>query len=222
MIPLKDENKSGSLAIVVLAIIALNLGLFIYQSQLSSLELKGWIASLATHPREIIKLTDFPPKGFLPSPIFTLLTSVFLHGGILHLLGNMLYLWIFADNIERAMGPLRFLLFYLLCGLFANLAHIYSAPQSMTPLIGASGAISGVLGSYLLLFPGHRISTLFWFIIIFRIIPVPAFFFIGFWFLQQLLMAPTAGAVAWYAHIGGFIVGMALTPFFVKIKVSKR
>ena len=155
--------------------------------------------------------------------IFTLFTSMFLHGGFLHIFGNMLYLWIFGDNVEAIMGSVRFLLFYLLCGLIAALSYIIIDPNSTVPMIGASGAISGVLGAYFLRFPRARVHVLFIFFFIFRVIRVSALFVLGFWFLFQLLnglgqmkLHSTGGGVAWFAHIGGFIAGMILVYFFEK------
>jgi membrane associated rhomboid family serine protease len=144
---------------------------------------------------------------------------MFLHGGWMHFLGNMLFLWVFGDNIEERLGKFRYLIFYLLAGYAATYAHLWANPGSTVPAIGASGAISGVLGAYLFLHPTARIETLIIFIIFFRTILVPAWVFLPFWFLMQLLPgvaslravdAETAGGVAWFAHIGGFVAGPIL------------
>lgn len=218
MIPLRDEKAGEGFPWVVLLLLLANIGIFVFQLSLSDAGLSSFLARYAAHPKAVVSFHGHGWREAIPGSWLTLLTSLFLHGSLFHLLGNMLYLWIFGDNIEQAFGRIRFVFFYLLCGAVATLTHVFYNAASMTPLIGASGAISGVLGAYLLLFPRHRIDTLFWLIIIIRIIPIPAFFFIGFWFLQQILLAPGGGQVAWYAHIGGFISGMVMTPFFVKKK----
>jgi membrane associated rhomboid family serine protease len=166
---------------------------------------------------EFLHGVDLPPT--LPIPIWlTLLTSMFLHGGLLHLLGNMLYLWIFGDNIEDAMGPLRFLLFYLLCGVIASLSQIAIDPGSSIPSIGASGAIAGVLAAYFMLFPHSRVLTLIPIFFFLRLISIPAVVLLGFWFVLQVISGAgslgSEGGVAWFAHIGGFVAGAILVfPF---------
>jgi membrane associated rhomboid family serine protease len=149
-----------------------------------------------------------------------LVTSLFLHGGGVHLLGNMLFLWIFADNVEDAMGHGPYAVFYLISGVVANIAHILVNPFSTEPTIGASGAIAGVLGAYLVLYPGARVQLLVWWLILVRFIWVPAVLFLPVWVLQQFvsglesLSMPQAGGVAWWAHVGGFVSGMALARLF--------
>jgi membrane associated rhomboid family serine protease len=140
-----------------------------------------------------------------------------VHGGVLHIAMNMLYLWIFGNNIEEVMGHGRFLAFYLVCGLFASLCQIVAAPLSKVPMIGASGAISGVLGAYLIMFPAARVQTLIFVVFFVRVVPIPAVIVLGFWFLLQLLNAgqvPSAGGVAVFAHIGGFLSGLVLIAVF--------
>jgi len=146
----------------------------------------------------------------------TLVTAMFLHGGFLHLAGNMLFLWIFGGNVEDRLGHLGFLTFYLLCGLLAGIAQVAAAPTSPIPMIGASGAIAGVLGAYFMLFPRSRVLTLFWFLFWFKTTYVPAVFFLGLWFLMQLLSLPqgASGGVAFAAHVGGFIAGLLLVRLF--------
>lgn len=168
-------------------------------------------------PAEFMGGIDLPPQ--IPIPIWlTLFSSIFLHGGLMHLLGNMLYLWIFGDNVEDAMGHGKFLLFYLLCGVVAAFAQIATAPGSAIPMIGASGAIAGVLAAYFMLFPHSRILTLVPIFFFIRLIAVPAVFLLGFWFLFQVIsgagMLGRAGGVAWFAHIGGFIAGIFLVFLF--------
>jgi membrane associated rhomboid family serine protease len=165
-----------------------------------------------------------PAQVLKGKELYTIFTSMFLHGGILHIFGNMLYLWIFGDNIEDALGRPKFLLFYLLSGIAADLAHVFSDPSSSVPTIGASGAISGVLGAYMVLYPRARVYTYFFYIGVFKI---PAIFFLGFWFLLQVLstsILPIAGApsvVAYWAHIGGFIAGMLMI-LPIRRKLRKR
>jgi membrane associated rhomboid family serine protease len=215
MIPLKDDNPIERFPFITVGILAVNALVYIYQLTLPALHLEAFIFRFGaipynlTHPlaADLLYVTALPP-------ILTVFSSMFLHGGFIHLVSNMLYLWIFGDNIENALGHFRFILFYLISGFFASLFHILSAPNATIPMIGASGAIAGILGAYLILFPRANVSTLFIFIIIIRIIKVPAVLVLGFWFLIQLLNAGTeGGSVAWYAHIGGFIAGI----FLVKI-----
>ena len=168
---------------------------------------------------EAIRMPGLEPT---PIPVYlTLLTAMFMHGGFLHLAGNMLYLWIFGDNLENVMGHKRYLFFYLLCGILAGLAHVFSAAylnrSTLVPSLGASGAISGVLGGYILLFPGRRVHV--WFL--FSIISLPAFLVVGVWFAFQLINGmgmlggnEAAGGVAYAAHIGGFIAGLVLVKLF--------
>ncbi len=168
-------------------------------------------------PAEFSGSRDLPPTIGVPIWL-TLITSMFLHGGLLHVLGNMLYLWVFGDNVEHAMGPVRFLLFYLLCGSVAGLAQLALSPNSAVPLIGASGAIAGVLGAYLMLFPRSRILTVLPIFFFIRLVSIPAVIVLGIWFVLQVLnSAISLGAgsgVAWFAHIGGFAAGAALVILF--------
>lgn len=168
-------------------------------------------------PGELLGGKDLPPT--IVAPIwFTLLSSMFLHGGIVHLLGNMLYLWIFGDNVEEAMGPLRFFVFYLLCGLAAAFAQISVSPATSIPMVGASGAIAGILAAYFMLYPRARVLTLIPLFFFLRLVAVPAAFLLGFWFVWQVLASTgstgDAGGIAFFAHIGGFVAGLFLVfPF---------
>ncbi|MBI5582545.1 MAG: rhomboid family intramembrane serine protease [Deltaproteobacteria bacterium] len=215
MIPLKDDNPTGQFPLVTIGLIAANVLVYIYQLTLPSLQLEalifryGAIPYNLTHPlaKDLLYVTALPA-------ILTVFSSLFLHGGFLHLASNMLYLWIFGDNIEDYLGHLRFMLFYLISGFFAALFHTLADINATIPVIGASGAIAGILGAYLVLFPRANVSTLFLFIIIVRIIKVPAVLILGLWFLIQLLNAGSGGAVAWFAHIGGFLTGMILIKVF--------
>ncbi len=207
-IPLKDENPTRHFPIVTILIIALNIAIFLWQI-LSPVGLEAHILRLGTIPYEITHFRSLDPAVRIP-PWITLLTAMFVHGSWLHLFGNMLYLWIFGNNVEDFLGPIRFVLFYLICGLVASLSHIITHPMSKIPMVGASGAIAGVLGAYFLLYPGARVLTLLFFFFFIRIIAIPAGFFLSFWFLMQILNLGLGGGVAWYAHIGGFVAGVLL------------
>ncbi|KJZ22299.1 rhomboid family intramembrane serine protease [Tritonibacter mobilis] len=213
MFPLRDHNPSGRTPYVVYLLMAANiLGYLWYSTSFpTDRSMALFYATFAAVPREIM-MEEAP---------LTLLTSMFIHGGIMHLAGNMLFLWIFGDNMEDEMGHLPFLLFYLVSGVGATLVHVMSAPMSNVPLVGASGAIAGVMGGYLLMFPKARVDILIILIIFFRIIPIPAFIMLGLWLAMQffggLNADPNLGGVAYWAHAGGFFIGLALTvPLWLK------
>ena len=207
MIPLKDDNPTSRTPWVTMGLIALNLAIFVYQLTLTPREAAYFIHQYGLVPRILTSLDwgQLPPH-WLPPPL-TLFTSQFLHGGILHVLGNMLYLWIFGNNIEDSLGPVRFVLFYLAAGLAAALAQLVTDPASPAPVIGASGAIAGVLGAYLMLFPRANVLVLFWFLVFFRLIKIPAVILLGIWFAWQIVGLGGRG-IAWMAHIGGFVAGL--------------
>jgi len=211
-IPLKDENPVSRFPYVTIFFIALNIVIFFYQI-LSPQGLAHFVYKMGAIPYEI---THFTTVTFFPriSPPLTLVTSMFLHGSFLHLFGNMLYLWIFGNNIEDFLGSFRFVLFYLVSGLGASLIHIVFNPGSQVPMIGASGAVAGILGAYLILYPRARILTL----VFIWILPIPAAFILGLWFFGQVLNIGIGGGVAWWAHIGGFLIGIALIRFYLKRK----
>jgi membrane associated rhomboid family serine protease len=217
VIPLKDDNPSRTIPVVTLLLIAANLAVFAYEFTLPPAALQSLILDLGAVPS---RFGLHGPPAFLGAgiPWLTLLTSMFLHGGILHVAGNMLYLWIFGDNVEDAFGHLRFAIFYLLCGTAASLLQIAAMPSSRVPLVGASGAIAGVLGAYALLYPAARVRTLIIFVFFIRIVPIPALFVLGLWFLMQVLSVPASGrsGVAFIAHIGGFLTGMLMMGLFVR------
>ncbi len=215
-IPLKDENPTQRFPVVTVALITLNILVFLYQI-FSPEGLQYFIYRMGAIPYEI---THFTTISHLPriSPPLTLLTSLFLHGSFFHLFGNMLYLWIFGNNIEDFLGPFRYILFYLLSGLGASFVHIIFHPSSRIPMIGASGAIAGVLGAYFLLYPAARVLSL----VFIWIIPVPAFFILGLWFVAQVMNIGIGGGVAWFAHIGGFLIGIALIRIYIKRKRIQR
>jgi membrane associated rhomboid family serine protease len=218
MFPIGDDDEpGGAIAIVNYAVIALNvLAFFLELGQGSQASLQSFITSWGVVPREYALRADIPPG--IPAPFWaTLFTSMFLHGGWMHLGGNMLYLWIFGDNLERVMGPLRYLVFYLLCGVAASAAHIAFNLQSAIPSVGASGAISGVLGGYLVLFPHNRVRVL----TRVGIVAVPAVMMLGIWIFIQFIngigsmtRTPETSGVAYMAHIGGFAAGVLLVKLF--------
>ena len=217
MFPIGDENDHAGIAAVTIGLIAVNVLAFLLElSQPSPAALQSFIEAWGVVPREYAAGRDLPPG--IPYPYWsTLLTSMFLHGGWGHLGGNMLFLWIFGDNIEHRIGHLRFILFYLICGLAAGLAHIIFNTGSMIPTVGASGAISGVLGGYLMLFPRNRVYVMTWG----GVAAVPAVLMLGLWILLQFVNefgrvanTPETGGVAYLAHIGGFVAGMVLAPLF--------
>ena len=203
-----DQVRGGFTPLFSYGIIILNVAVFIFQARMPEAQLASFVYEYGSIPVEIAHGED----------LHTLVTSMFLHGGWLHLIGNMLFLWVFADNIEAAVGNVRFVLFYLLGGLAAVGAHIFFHPFSEMPMVGASGAISAVLGAYLVMFPHSRIKVLL-LILVFR---VPALLFLGFWIWQQWLNGradldvPTeaTSGVAWWAHIGGFAFGLLAGIFF--------
>ncbi len=225
MIPFKDDNPSRVFPFVTIFLILANVAVFVFQWMLGKgaqafFVRYGAIPWEIAHFRELTHLDPALQTGW-PSAV-TLFSSMFIHGGILHLVGNMLYLWIFGDNVEGLMGPVRFFFFYIFCGLAAALTHVALEPNSTIPMVGASGAISGVLGAYLVRFPGARIHVLiflFWFI---RVVRVPALVVLGLWFILQIfnglgsLGSQGGGGVAWFAHIGGFVAGILLLFLFEK------
>lgn len=221
MIPLKDDIPSESFPIVTIIIISLNILVFLYQFSMGRMS-EGFNFAFGAIPYEIAHFKDIPP--FIPfPPFFTVFTSMFMHGGIIHIIGNMLYLWIFGDNVEDAMGHIRFFLFYIICGLCAASVQIAVNPNSMVPLIGASGAIAGVLGAYILLYPRANIYTLIPFFVFFYIIKLPALLVLSLWIVFQMISGSESfingiehGGVAWFAHIGGFFAGLILINFFKK------
>jgi len=218
MIPIGDyAGERRNFPIVNYALIAINALAFIYELTLPGAQLDEFFLRWGAIPRAILGGTAAPSPTGLPVYI-TLLTSIFLHGGWLHLGGNMLYLWVFGDNVENAFGRGRYLLFYLICGLGGSLAQIAIDPASTIPTIGASGAIAGVMGAYLVMFPGAQVRTLIFIVFFVTITYLPAAIVIGIWFLTQLFNGVTAlgpnaqqgGGVAFFAHIGGLIVGALL------------
>ena len=223
-IPLKDDNPTSRIPYITVIFIALNAAVFFYQL-FSPLGLQYFVYKMGAIPYEITHfkaLSLFMMDSREPlsrlSPPLTLIVSMFMHGGIFHLVFNMLYLWIFGNNIEDFLGPIRFIAFYILSGLGASLTHILFHPNSQVPMIGASGAIAGILGAYLILYPQARVLTLVFLFFFIRIIAIPAAFVLGIWILIQVLNVGAGGGVAWFAHIGGFLIGIALIKVFTKRK----
>ncbi len=212
MIPIKDENPTNIFPFITISIIFINIILFSYQISLGANGNK-LVLQLGAIPYEITHFRDiFPPSPILPP--LTLFSAMFIHGGLLHLGGNMLFLWIFGNNVEDYLGHIKFLFFYLISGVVASLFHILTQPTSTVPMIGASGAIAGVLGAYFILFPYARILTLVFFFFFMTTVRIPAVVFIGLWFVLQVLSLNSGGGIAWYAHIGGFLTGVMLVSFF--------
>ncbi|RKY31367.1 MAG: rhomboid family intramembrane serine protease [Candidatus Omnitrophota bacterium] len=222
MIPLKDENPTKTFPFVTIAIIIANVLVFIYELNLGE-GLQDKISQFAVIPYNITHLTE-------PAALLTLVTSLFFHGGFAHIFGNMLYFWVFGNNIEDRLGHLRFIFFYILGGILATFGHILIAPDSKIPLIGASGAISAVLGAYVILYPRAKVLVLIPFFFLWRIVRIQAWWFLIFWIILQLFygtasLASAQGAemtgVAWFAHVGGFLAGILLLFFFLKRKKKK-
>jgi len=208
--PLKDDNPTIRKPYVTISLIVINCLVFLYSWMKGPQGYQIFIYQFGLIPYELVHISELTPD--FSSPIFlSPFTSMFLHGGFMHLGGNMLFLWIFGNNIEDNLGPVKFIFFYLVSGLAAVLLFVIFGPNSEIPLIGASGAIAGVLGGYLVLFPKARILTLMWIFYFIRIVHLPAKFMLGFWFVYQLFMALISGAagsgVAWLAHVGGFAFG---------------
>lgn len=209
MIPYKDDNPTRTFPFVTIGIVILNVLIFLYEIVSPSGAEKLAFAYGAI-PHYIITFDKVQPIH----PAFTIFSGMFMHGGVFHLAGNMLYLWIFGNNIEDRLGHLRFIFFYLFCGIVSAYAHAITDPHSLIPMIGASGAISGILGAYLLLFPRATVHTLVFLGIFVTIVRIPALIVIGFWaiiqFINGLLSAGfiREGGIAWFAHLGGFITGL--------------
>jgi membrane associated rhomboid family serine protease len=225
MFPLKDDLPSRSAPVMTVSIAAMNVFVFLYQVALQlgiSLEMdnpphavetaQAFVLEFGLVPCRLMDLCPYP--AYQPAPVFTIFSSMFLHGGVFHIAGNMLYLWIFGKSVEDLLGHIRYSLFYLLSGVAAAASQVLAAPASQVPMIGASGAISGVLGAYLLLFPRARVRTLVIFGFFWRVLSIPAMVVLGFWIVLQILNGlgsfGEAGGVAWFAHIGGFFAGMLL------------
>lgn len=222
MLPIGDyAGERRNFPFVNYALIAINIAVFLFQISMPESRLEVFIFRWGAVPREIATGTDLEPTIGLPIYV-TLLTSIFMHGGWLHLGGNMLYLWVFGDNVENAFGPVKYLLFYLVCGVAASLTQIAINTGSAVPTVGASGAIAGVMGAYLVMFPGATVRTLITLGFFFTVTYLPAILVIGVWFALQLISGvgslgvrtQQTGGVAFWAHIGGLVAGALLAFVF--------
>ncbi|MCL2337877.1 MAG: rhomboid family intramembrane serine protease [Firmicutes bacterium] len=218
MIPLRDSVKSSTFPFVNIALILLNLLIYVYELLLSPYELNHFFYLYGLIPADVERAFH---HGAVLSPILlTLVTATFVHSGWLHVLGNMLFLWVFGDNVEDRLGHGRYLLFYLLAGVAGGVAHIIANPGSAEPVIGASGAVAGVLGAYIVAFPKARVLAF----VLFFLAEIPAAVFIALWFVLQLfngvasIGGDAADPVAWWAHVGGFVMGLAL----IKLWADRR
>ena len=215
LFPYKDDNPRILVPYVTYVIISINVLIFVFQLNM------GMVSSAAE--REFIYRFGFIPANF---SIITVFTSMFLHGGISHIMGNMWFLWVFGDNVEGVLGHVKFAVFYIICGLAATMSQLLVDPSSTIPMVGASGAIAGVLGMYMIRFPHARVHVFAFIIIFFTTFRIPAMFVLGFWFFNQLtnglgsLGFDTTGGVAWFAHIGGFISGVMLNQAFKHIRLE--
>ncbi|HMI97849.1 MAG TPA: rhomboid family intramembrane serine protease [Micropepsaceae bacterium] len=226
MIPISDENPTRLKPLVTWAIIFACVVTFLWQLMFSEGDGEQVFFSLGFVPHNFFDSAVRETLYGIPWPWLTLITSMFLHGGFLHLGGNMLYLWIFGNNVEDAMGHGRFLLFYLACGITAALSEGIVNPHSALPMVGASGAISGVLAAYVLIYPRARVTVIIPLGILLYPTKISAFYVIGFWFVLQLLngvgTTPGAPGTAWWAHVGGFAAGFLLTPFLSNFPLFGR
>ena len=221
MIPFKDSIPSRRFPFMTVMLIIVNVVVFIYELSLPWEELDDLIATYGVVPSKL-QLVAHNPVRVLGEMAGSMVTTTLLHAGFVHLLGNLWYLWIFGDNVEDRMGPIRFLLFYLSCGILASATHIVFNLNSPVPTIGASGAVAGVLGAYLVSYPFARVLTLLPFFIIWPVVELPAILVLGFWFVVQIFNGTAAvgstsdmmAGVAWWAHIGGFISGILLLRVF--------
>ncbi|HVN28659.1 MAG TPA: rhomboid family intramembrane serine protease, partial [Candidatus Binataceae bacterium] len=223
MIPLRDNQARRRLTLINVTLIAVNVAVFIHEAALGN-RLNGFIYQYAMIPAHVTsaleggrELARYTHDAASTPALATILTSMFLHGGLMHIAGNMLYLFIFGAAVEEAMGHVRFLLFYLLSGVAAALAMAAFMPHSTVPVIGASGAIAGVLGAYFVLYPRAKITTILPIFVLMYFVEVPAILYLLLWFVAQLYAGLTenpevSGGVAWWAHVGGFLVGMVVGP----------
>ena len=225
MIPLKDDNPTSGKPIVSYSIIFFCIIIFLAQLGLDEIEIRDFTYSYGLIPSVLMGIDQLPDNLNKISPIGTIFTSMFMHGGWMHLIGNMLYLWIFADNIEDDLGTLNFVIFYFVSGIGAAMSQVFIDINSQIPMIGASGAIGGVLGAYLINYPNARVLVLIPFGFFSQLLKIRALYVLGFWFILQFinsfLSSSSGGGVAYAAHIGGFISGVILILFFNR-NVSKR
>jgi membrane associated rhomboid family serine protease len=230
--PLRDDIPTSITPYITYGLIGANIGIFLYQLTLNQQQLQEFFYSAAVVPCQlsgnIVGRCPTPTLQQLPEWM-TLITSQFLHGGFLHIAGNMLFLWIFGNNVEDRLGHIKFLIFYLTCGVLAALSQWFFSPNSTIPSLGASGAIAGVMGAYILRYPQARVLTLVFLGFFVTTLQIPAVFFLGLWFVQQALygiaslqvpsnIGMESGGVAYWAHAGGFVFGAILAPMFGLLK----
>jgi membrane associated rhomboid family serine protease len=220
MIPLRDSNPSRTIPFVTYFLIVVNVAAFLYEFSLGR-GMAKFIFHYGLVPSAFLSHVQMLHVG--PTTFIPIFSSMFLHGGWMHLIGNMLFLYIFGDNVEDRFGHFKYLIFYFIAGISAAATQIYMFPTSEMPMVGASGAIAGVLGAYVFMYPTAKILTLVPIIFFFQIIELPAFLFLGFWFALQIIsgmfalgIGADAGGVAWWAHIGGFVAGAVFVPFLKK------
>ena len=218
MIPLKDDNPTSQRPIITYVIIALCVIIFLAQFTLQSYRSGQLFYSYGLIPSVLMGNNQLPLDLYVVPAYITIFTSMFMHGGFMHLIGNMLYMWIFADNIEDNLGPKKFIIFYLLCGIGAAMTQVLVDVKSEIPMVGASGAIGGVLGAYLINHPNAKVLVLIPFGFFSQLIKIRALYVLGFWFILQFISS--GGGVAYAAHIGGFVSGMILILFFNKKKIK--
>ncbi len=219
MIPLKDDNPTTIQPVLCISFIAINILVFLYQFSLGPQLGQAFVYQYGAIPVVLFGGEQLPAELGAVPPVMSLMTSMFLHGGFMHLAGNMLYLWIFGNNIEDVMGHRRFIVFYVLCGFIAAMSHALTDPGSVVPMIGASGAISGLLGAYLLIYPHAQVLVLIPLGFFTQMVYIRAGWVLGFWFLMQVFSGGMSagqqgGGVAWFAHIGGFVAGMIFIGLF--------
>ena len=219
MIPLKDDNPTSGRPIVTYFIISLCVLIFLMQIGLHSYKSGQLFYSYGLIPSVLMGHNQLPMDLYAIPAFMTIFSSMFMHGGFMHLIGNMLYMWIFADNIEDNLGPVKFLIFYLLAGVGAAMTQVFMDTNSQIPMVGASGAIGGVLGAYLINHPNAKVLVLIPFGFFSQLIKIRSLYVLGFWFILQFIS--TGGGVAYAAHIGGFVSGMILILFFNK-KTRKK
>jgi membrane associated rhomboid family serine protease len=219
LFPFRDNNPTRIMPVVTIALVAMNALVFLYQLTLQGGAAQRFIYSFGMIPAVLLGGAELPPELAAVPAWATVFSSMFMHGGIMHIVGNMLFLWVFGNNVEDAMGHVRFIVFYLVCGIAAALTQGLSDTSSEIPMIGASGAVSGVLGAYLVLHPRAQVHSLLFLGIFIRVIALPAMAVLGIWFVLQLVSATMIrsegeGGVAFLAHIGGFIAGAVLVFLF--------
>jgi membrane associated rhomboid family serine protease len=221
MIPLRDNVRPNIVPFITVVLVSANIGAFISELLLPPAQLHVWVGRFGMVPARLNQMLTDGSLDF--GALLSLFSSLFLHGGWLHLIGNVWFLWLFGHSVEYCLGHTRFLMFYIACGIIANLTQCAFDPASTVPVIGASGAVSGILGAYAICFPRAKIQTLVPLFFIFTIIEIPAMLFLGLWFFYQLqggaASSEMAGAgIAWWAHVGGFLAGVLMNQFLIKRK----